>query len=106
MQKYALRVSGPDHKVVTMLAVVAALMLVLMFLPASLWKHPANDLSINGFDSNLLYVNDPADVDISPSAISWAPRRDVIPAGTFLTTSLPSLQVSFRVTVTAINAAG
>src|SRR5690349_2937716 len=76
-------------------AVVAVAALVVILLPASLWKSPANDAVYKGFDSNLLVTNTGgAKVSISHSEIDLAAPRSGQPTVNLATSLLPKLSAT------------
>jgi len=80
--------------------VVAVAALVVILLPASLWKSPANDAVYKGFDSNLLVTNTGgAKVSISHSEIDLAAPRSGQPTVNLATSLLPKLSATVMVTV-------
>ena len=87
-------------------AVVAALVLVLMFIPVSMWRHPVNDAVYKGFDPNLIYVSAtgptkvPSTVSVSPGTLTIESAAGSHPTVHLVTTPV-SLSASFDVQITA-----
>jgi hypothetical protein len=86
--------------------VVAALVLGLMLIPVSTWRHPVNDAVYTGFDSNLIYVSATGPTKV-PGAVIVAPDTLTIEsvAGSHpmvhLVTTPVSFSASFDVQITA-----
>jgi len=87
-------------------AVVAALVLVLMFIPVSMWRHPVNDAVYKGFDPNLIYVSAtgptkvPGTVSVSPNSLTIESAAGSHPTVHLVTTPV-SFSASFDVQITA-----
>ena len=87
-------------------AVLAALILGLMLIPVSLWRHPADDAVYKGFDSNLIYISPtgptkvPGVVTVSADTLSLEAAPGSHPTVHLLTTPL-SFAASFDVVVAA-----
>jgi len=84
--------------------VLAALILCLMLIPVSVWRHPANDAIYEGFDPNLIYVSPtgptkvPGVVTVSPDTLTLEAAPGSHPTVHLLTTPL-SFSASFDVMV-------
>jgi hypothetical protein len=87
-------------------AVLAALILCLMLIPVSVWRHPVNDAVYKGFDPNLIFVSPtgptkvPGAVTVSPDTLTLDAAAGSHPTVHLLTTPL-SFSASFDVVVTA-----
>src|SRR5205814_1463267 len=74
---------------------------VLMLVPASLWRHPADDASYSGFDSNLMYTS--GGVAVSPNTLTLEPKPRSDAVAHLITTPI-SYTATFDVAVASESA--
>ena len=95
----SLRIS--DVKLVDVLPLVAIMMIMIMVVPSSLWNHPLNDAKYDGFDPNLIYMNENGGlIRVTPDVLELsAVPPESNPYVHLLTTPFDKLKINFDVQI-------